>query len=78
MTANIRTPGSIFSVTKTIEEMTKECTQDLQIVKAYDTVNREMLCQVLNKVGLNGKIIQLKYTYSRYESKIQAGDTETD
>ena len=34
----------------------------LDIEKAYDKLNREMLCQVLEKVGLSKKIINIVRT----------------
>lgn len=59
-----------------MNELTERKMRDgskLYLRKAYDSVNREMLCQVLKKLRLSEVIIK-KYLYrlATYKSKMQA------
>ena len=51
----------------------------LDIEKAYDRVNREMLCGVLGKVGLSEKIVNIvKSMYVDTKARYRLGSLETD
>ena len=51
----------------------------LDIEKAYDRVNREMLGIVLEKIGLSDKIVNIvRSMYVDTKAKYRLGDIETD
>ena len=51
----------------------------LNIEKAYDRLNREMFCGVLEKVGLSEKIVNIaKSMYVDIKARYRLGNIETD
>ena len=51
----------------------------LDIEKAYDRVNREMVCKVLEKVGLSRKIVNIvRSMYENTRAKYRLGNIETE
>ena len=51
----------------------------LDIEKAYDRVNRGMLCKVLEKIGLSNKVVNvIRSMYENTRAKYRLGSIETD
>ena len=80
---NRRAEDNMFVVNEMIEKKRKDGGKlylgFLDIEKAYDRVNREMLGKVLGKIGLSAKITNIvRSMYVDTRAKYRLGDIETD
>ena len=78
-----RAEDNIFVVNEMIERKKNEGGKlylgFLDIEKAYDRVSREMLCKVLEKVGLSEKIVNIiRSMYEDTKAKYRLGNIETE
>ena len=77
-----RGEDSMFVVNEVIERARKDGRKKylafLDIEKAYDRVDRKMLCEVLKKIGMSGKIVNIiRSMYENTRAKFSMGDLET-
>ena len=78
-----RAEDNIFVLNEMIERKRSEGRKlylgFLDIEKAYDRVSREMLCKVLEKVGLSEKIVNIvRSMYQNTRAKYRLGNIETE
>ena len=78
-----RGEDNLFIVRELMERCKRENKRSyfafLDIEKAYDRVNREILCKVLNKCGVSGKVVRIiSSMYTDTRAKYMIGDIETD
>ena len=80
---NRRGEDNIFIVREIIEKCNRESKKGylafLDIEKAYDRVNRQVLCKVLKKCGMSEKIVRIiESMYENTRAKYALGDIETE
>ena len=80
---NRRGEDNIFIVRELIERCKQRNERGyfafLDIEKAYDRVNREILCKVLSKCGMSGKIVRIiRSMYVNTRAKYMLGDIESE
>ncbi len=78
-----RAEDNIYVVNELIERMKRDGKKVylafLDIEKAYDRVDRELLCQILGKIGMSEKCVRLvRSMYVNTRAKYRLGDIETD
>ena len=78
-----RGEDNMFIVRELIEKCNREGTKGyfafLDIEKAYDRVNRRMLCKVLKKCGMSEKMVKIiESMYENTKAKYTLGDIETE
>ena len=81
--SNRRGEDNIFMVRELIERCKRENKSGyfafLDIEKAYDRVNRELLCKVLSKCGLSEKFVRIiRSMYENTRARYMLGDIESD
>ena len=80
---NRRGEDNMFIVREMIEMCNRECRKGffafLDIEKAYDRVNRNVLFKVLRKCGMSDKIVKIiESMYENTKAKYNLGDIETE
>ena len=80
---NRRGEDNIFIVREMIEKCNRESKKGyfafLDIEKAYDRVNRQVLCKVLKKCGMSEKVVRIiESMYVNTKARYTLGDIETE
>ena len=78
-----RAEDNIFILSEIIERKKRDGDKVymgfLDIEKAYDTVNRDLLCKVLERIGMSRKIVNIIGSmYTETKVKYRIGEIETD
>ena len=78
-----RGEDNIFVINELIERVKKDGRRVylgfIDIEKAYDRVDRKLMCQMLEKIGMTDKYVRIiKSMYVNTRAKYRLGDVETD